>query len=633
MSFLSNRPDRVVVGSLGSLFALGVVTLVMYFSRPSEIGNQFLFGLSLSRMVVGFLFAGMVFISGAVFISLFRPFQLFRQIWERINYILSDGKGLYISLTVLYGAVLFLIASLVLSTFPVAKSAEFIVGAIQRLDLPILWLTAVVIVLGFLVLYMYQDVLHAKRRLPLLTVLWLWMFLGVYILLLMYFRSAAYASYLGGFEFPLLGLGGYFLIWALINTFMTQNTLEKINNLLTPVGVFLTVLFLYQHLALWAGQLHQSQYEYWDSLALQFVNGKLYLADGSVTNFTTHDLTLYENKWYVPIPPLPAILMMPLVLFIKPDDIFMGDVSMLVAALNAMLLYLILVKLAAHQWVQLSKKSTLLLVLLFSVGTNHLWVGIMGDVWFVSQMVTVAFLSLAVLAALWDASPWMVGALIGAAMIARPNSLMTWTFVFAIAMQIKKDDGLIVNFNHMFDWTLRSALPIGLAILGLFAYNYARFNDFLDFGYVTISGEATIVNNAQTFGLFSPHYIWNNLRILFISLPEVHFGDKWLFQPSLEGMSIFFSTPVLFYLFRSYEKKWWVVGAWLSVVLGLSLLVMYHNTGSAQFGYRYILDVILPIMALLSVSIQKKIPWHFYILLLLSIVINIYGLIWFVNAN
>lgn len=546
---------------------------------------------------------------------------------------LNTKNGLHIALTVLYAALLFLIALLMLIAFPVARSAEFVVATIQRFQLPILWLTAAGIVSGFLMLNIYRGVLYTKGIAPLVKSLWLWMFLGMYIPLVVYFRDATYASHLKDFEFPLLWLGGFFLFWALINTFVKRDGLETVNKFLTLMGVFLTVFVLYQHLAFWVDWVHKNDFEYWDLLALQFLNGNLYLADSSISNFTTHDLTLHNGKWYVPIPPLPAILMMPVMLFAKPENVFMGDVSMILGAMNAALVYVVLSRLTAWRWISNSPLIIFWLVILFAFGTNHLWVAIVGEVWFVSQVVTVTFLLLAVLAALYRLSPWVVGTLIGTAMFGRPNSMMIWPFVFAIAMQIKKDEGEIVDFGLVFHWSFRSALPIVFAILGLLSYNYLRFEDFMDFGYVTISGDPAIVQNAQTYGIFSPQYIFHNIEVMFLNLPQLRIGDTWIFQPSLEGMSIFLSTPVLFYLFHRYEKKWWILGAWGSIFLSFGLLAMYHNTGSAQFGYRYLLDMIIPLLGLLSTSFQKKIPWHFYILLFLSIVVNIYGTAWFINAN
>ena len=119
---------------------------------------------------------------------------------------------------------------------------------------------------------------------------------------------------------------------------------------------------------------------------------------------------------------------------------------------------------------------------------------------------------------------------------------------------------------------------------------------------------------------------------MFLYFPKIQWGSVWLFSPAKVGMSVFLSTPPLIYLLRRYEIKWWILGAWAAIFFNFALLMLYHNTGADQFGYRYILDSIIPIIALMALSFEKKIPWHFIVLLRLSIVINIYGAAWFVNA-
>lgn len=629
------RSDRLTLLSLGFLFVFGAALLVIHLRQPSETGNQVLFGLSAARLLAGGGFALLVTFTGAVYTSFFHPFAWSLKAREKLDRLLESGNGLFGFITILYGSALFLGGLLLLGILPVAKQAGFIIGVIQGLSLPILWVFTAVLILGGLLAYRFKESRGAGIFFsPLRRVSWLWLFLCSYTLMLAYYRAAVYASHLDDAEIPLLWLGFYFLAWAPMSaTAAKSRRRDEINRALLLAGIFLTVFVLYDHLAAWSDWTHKNKFEYWDSLALQFLNGKLYLAEGSVTNFTTHDLTLHNGKWYVPIPPLPAILMMPIMLFAKPEEVFMGDVSMLFGALNALLVYLVLSRLAARKWIAASKKTIFPLVVLFSFGTNHLWVSIMGEVWFVSQVVTVTFLALAALSALQGRSPWVTGALLGAAMFARPNSLMTWPLLFAVAMQIEKDEGAALDFKRMAAWAFRSAVPLGLAVAGLLTYNYLRFENFMDFGYVAISGEPGIVSNAQTYGLFSPVYIPHNLEVMFLLLPNIRFGDPWPIQPSLEGMSVFLSTPVLVYLIHRYEKQWWIAGAWLSILLGFSLLVMYHNTGAAQFGYRYILDMIVPILALLSLGFPKRLPWHFYALWLGSLAMNIYGTAWIINAN
>jgi hypothetical protein len=75
-----------------------------------------------------------------------------------------------------------------------------------------------------------------------------------------------------------------------------------------------------------------------------------------------------------------------------------------------------------------------------------------------------------------------------------------------------------------------------------------------------------------------------------------------------------------------------VLGAWGAVLCNVTMLSMYSNAGAHQFGYRYILDFLVPLMILLAVGLGKRIPWHFVLLTLLSLIINLYGAYWFMNG-
>jgi hypothetical protein len=411
-------------------------------------------------------------------------------------------------------------------------------------------------------------------------------------------------------------------------TLRENKPLAVIDYFILVVLIFGITYYSYKHILIWAGAENQKSYAYWNLLADEFLKGRLYLE----TPQQTHDLTLYRGDWYVPPPPLPAVLMMPLAYLIGGENINTSTFSIFFSSINTVLVFLILEQLSRHKWIKLSRTGILLLVVLFAFGNPHLWVGIRGRMWFVSQIVTVTFLALAVFAALKSWSPWLVGISIGLAITARPNGIMTWFFVLAIAMQILKEKNGNVSFKQLLNWCIKSTVPLGAAVAGLLFYNYARFDNFLDFGYTTISGDPTIVFNAQTYGIFSPHYILTNLKIMFLYFPAIQPGSRWPILPSTMGMSIFLATPPLIYLFRRYERQWWIIGAWATVFLNFLLLVLYHNTGAHQFGYRYILDAIVPLIAMLAVALGKKVPWHFILLLMFSIAFNVYGAYWFING-
>jgi hypothetical protein len=409
-----------------------------------------------------------------------------------------------------------------------------------------------------------------------------------------------------------------------------QNTqlISQLDQVLTISGILLVTFFLYSHFAALIGWVNKTRYSYWNLLAGQFIHGKLYLENPP----STHDLTFYNEHWYLPPPPLPAILMMPLAYLIGAGNISTSYLSMFFSAINGVLVYLILGQLNQRKWINISTAGNLILVTMFLFGTPHLWVGISGREWFVSQILTVLFLALAVYAALRSWSAWLVGAFIAIAITSRPNSLMTWPFVFAIAMQVLKETQGKVNLKQAIQWILKTIPPIALAIGSLFFYNYIRFGNLLDFGYTTINGDPDVVYNVQTWGTFSPHFIWTNLQVMLFKLPWIHLGSRWPIEPSSIGMSIFLTTPPLIYLFRRYPKQWWIIGAWAAVFFNVVLLILYHNTGSQQFGYRYILDFLVPLITLLAVGLGKKIPWHFVLLVLVSVMINLYGANWFMNG-
>lgn len=400
-----------------------------------------------------------------------------------------------------------------------------------------------------------------------------------------------------------------------------------IDRCLMIAALFLFVYLAYVHLLIWAGPADEQVYTYWNLLADEFLEGRIYLSNPP----QTIDLTLYQGKWYVPMPPLPAVMMMPLAYFVGGENIDTRYFSMFLGGINAVIMYLVLEQFSKRQWIKLSLTGILLLVALSVFGTPHLWVGIRGHAWFVSQIVTVTFAGLSVLATLKKWRPWIVGACIGLAIIARPNAIMTWPFVFAIAMQIKKEEQGLVGLNRSLKWSIESFIPALVAIGCLLTYNYMRFGNFFDFGYLTLNGDPTIVENAQRYGILSVHFVPINLETMFLDLPALDLGGRWPVVPSSAGMSIFLTTPAFIYLFHRYERSWWILGAGLSVFLNFVFLVLYHNTGANQFGYRYILDAIFPLLALLAVSFGRKPPWHFMLLLLLSVVMNIYGAYWFIN--
>jgi hypothetical protein len=567
MNLFTLLPRQLAKLLLSMMIVAGVILFIGFLRTPSEVENQFLFGLSLRRVALGSIFAFILLLNvGAVFWLSLKSNEWRLTIESR--FIIWLTRHVVLGMITLYVACLAISLLLLMVFHPFKKTFIFIEPIRALLGGPILWLFLLILLLLLFFRISYRNAIHENK------------------------------------------------------------VIAVVDHFLLVAAIFLITFLTYKHLLIWIGAANQKSYAYWNLLANEFLQGKLYLENPA----QTHDLTFYQGKWYVPMPPFPAILMMPLAYLVGGENINTSDFSIVFSAINAVIIFLILEQLAKRRWITLSRVGMLLLVVLFAFGTPHLWVGIRGRAWFVSQIVTVTFVALSVFAALRSWSPWFVGISLGVAVVSRPNAIMTWPFVFAIAMQILKEEQGSVIWKQLLNWSIRSILPVVVAVGGLLIYNYARFENLFDFGYTTINGDPAIVENAQRYGIFSIHYILTNLRAMFFYVPTLDPGGQWPILPSTTGMSIFLVTPPFIYLFHHYEWKWWIVGAWVSIFLNFALLVLYHNTGADQFGYRYILDAIVPLMAMLAVSLSGKIPWLFVLLLLFSIGFNIYGAYWFING-
>ena len=73
------------------------------------------------------------------------------------------------------------------------------------------------------------------------------------------------------------------------------------------LAVVLAVLIVYVGTTRLTGRTTTPQVAYFDHLAAAFLDGQLYLEDPPGDS----DLTRYNDRWYVPFPPLAAVLMLP----------------------------------------------------------------------------------------------------------------------------------------------------------------------------------------------------------------------------------------------------------------------------------------------------------------------------------
>ncbi len=366
---------------------------------------------------------------------------------------------------------------------------------------------------------------------------------------------------------------------------------------------------------------------YFNHLAAAFLRGQIYLENP----LSTQDLTFANGHWYVPFPPVPAILMIPFVIGRGADGVKTVMFNAMLGAFNVALVYLLLEALRGRGWTRLGRAGNLWLAAAFGFSSVHWYLAVTGEVWFVAQICTVTFMALSAWIAVKTGSSWGAGLALAAAVATRPTVVFAWVLLLAIAAQRLKDEHGLVDWKRLAKWAAGSAIPLALAGAALLAYNAARFGSLWDFGYLNANVSSENSALLHTYGQFNMHYLAANLKGMFLGLPAWNHDCKRWMPDGSAGMSIFITTPALFYLWRAVKREPLVIGAWLSVGLLIIPVALYYTTGAWQFGYRFSLDFMVPLIVLLAIAAGKRVSWLLALLILFGMVVNASGVAFWYN--
>jgi hypothetical protein len=407
---------------------------------------------------------------------------------------------------------------------------------------------------------------------------------------------------------------------------MSAQTESRRNLILyaTLLAILAVVFAGYRLPPVLAGRTETPPYAYFDELAKSFLQGRLDLAQPP----TTVDLTQHDGKWYVPFPPLAALLMTPWVAVFGDVDTVLFAACM--GAINAALVFLMLQGFTAQRWISLSLKDSLWLTALFAFGTVHWYMATQGSVWFVAQLCTVTFIALSVFLAAYSNAPLPAGIALGLAMLGRPNLALTYPLLLGIAVQHAQESETVDKRRYFLRWIVLSAVPVGIAGGLLLLYNQLRFGNPVDFGYLAMNVDPRVAADLRTYGQFNLSYAWRNIKVMLFSFP-VWNAERRRITPSGAGLSIWLTTPAFLFIFKAVRKNPILIGAWVSFGLLLIPLITYFNTGWYQFGYRFSLDFIVPVLVLLAFAVGDRMSRMFKWLIAGSILMNAWGTAWFLD--
>jgi hypothetical protein len=347
-------------------------------------------------------------------------------------------------------------------------------------------------------------------------------------------------------------------------------------------------------------------------LAVSFLNGRLYIANPPswLTEFAYAD-----GKPYVYFDPFPAIFLLPLAA-VWGLAVNLAKVSIVVGACNVALTRLALGALGV------ARSTANWCALLFGLGTVHFYASWYGNTWMLAHLLAVAALTLGWLEALGAANPYLLGLFCAIAATSRSPAALGTPIFFVLALHRRPRFRTAVAFT----------LPLLCTGVLLAMYNFARFGDFLNNGYL-LANQALL--NPQ-YGSFSWHYVPRNVYQYLLRVPELSSHWPYLILTD-HGLSLLATTPAVVLLFRrgwserAPEAKLLGRLALAACAMTFALYLCYFWDGWRQFGSRYTLDFtpfLIVALALRNDPRPGMWRWPLPALVVLSIAVNVWGT-WF----
>jgi hypothetical protein len=355
---------------------------------------------------------------------------------------------------------------------------------------------------------------------------------------------------------------------------------------------------------------------------------KFYPLRGPSETITPDEIESRSNIRYVSFPPLPAVFMLP---FVAIWGLQFNDVlfSVVWAAFNPVLLFLLLRDLARRGHSKRTPVDDLWLTAMFGVGSVYFYTACVGQVWYTAHVLGVTCALGYAWASLDARRPLLAGLCLGLGFAARTPMIFMFPLFVLEAVRAAGGWAKLKELRRpppgLTPRLLRFAAGAGVIVALLFIHNYARFESFTEFGhrFLNISWKDRI----QRWGLFNYHFLSRNLACALVLLPRILAKAPFV-QVSQQGMSLLVTSPNLAYTVMPKEKSPLAPALWLTVAATAIPSLLYQNSGYYQFGYRFSLDYLVFLVMLLAVG-NRRLSWLFKSLVVIAAGINLFGAITF----
>lgn len=355
-------------------------------------------------------------------------------------------------------------------------------------------------------------------------------------------------------------------------------------------------------------------YDYFTRLSDSFLQGKYYLTENPP--WLSELIPAGSNKFYVVYPPMPALVSLPFRLIFEKKFEQQYLAHLLGAGIAALT---ILISWTIKKDLRLAIWSSLLI----GLGSIVWFLSSVGSSWYLGQVSAAFFLTAAIYESLNKKRSMFIGILLGASFLSRIHTIISFPF-FLYVLSGK-------------DW-FRKYFLFGLGVLPFilfnFSYNYIRFGTIFDQAYFLLP-KVLAEEKMSWFihGVANPIYIPNNLKAMLWSFPKIQMSFPFI-QPSWAGLAIWITTPAFIYVFWAEIKEKINIFAWFSIIMILLIVSSHGGTGWAQFGYRFAVDFYPFLLFLIIKGVARiGVKWHHWLLLIVSILVNTWGVLWINKFN
>ena len=353
-------------------------------------------------------------------------------------------------------------------------------------------------------------------------------------------------------------------------------------------------------------------------MADALIHGNLYLPDA----LSSGDLASFHGKVYLPYPPLPAILLIPFVLLFGAAHVNTVAVATMMACVCLYLVYNILTKL------KIDKDYIIWIIAAVFFGTGF-WYALFTShhVYAFAHITSFMFQLLIINELLGKRRWWLVGLFIGCTFLTRQFTIVYVLFAVGYMYYIAREEGHRLRIKNI----LSLLSPVGVCGGLYLFYNYLRFGNPLDSGYLHINFIGVLKERVDQYGVFSARYFLFNLYSTLIKGFNIEFkGNTYLDIKDMDlwGTSLLAASPFFIASFKAEWPKTLRIAAWATIIVILVGQLFYHNNGFEQVNSsRFTLDFLPLLIILMALGLSKIPMWLVKAMISYGVLLNVVSFI------